>query len=46
MNTRMTTPYPDVVIGNPVQLEKKKKAIRAAGLSTVQVPLSTFVSCF
>ncbi|KAG0614157.1 hypothetical protein M758_6G155200 [Ceratodon purpureus] len=37
MNPRMTTPYPDVIIGNPVQLEKKKQAIRAAGLSTLQV---------
>ena len=38
VNARVPTPlHPDVVIGNPVQLEKKKQAIRAAGLSTLQV---------
>eukprot|EP00246_Nothoceros_aenigmaticus_P008887 TRINITY_DN2409_c0_g3_i2.p1 TRINITY_DN2409_c0_g3~~TRINITY_DN2409_c0_g3_i2.p1 ORF type:complete len:359 (+),score=44.76 TRINITY_DN2409_c0_g3_i2:3-1079(+) len=28
---------PDVIIGNPAELERKKKAIKAAGLSTLQV---------
>lgn len=43
VNTRLTTPaHPNVVIGNPAQLEKKKQAIRAAGLSTLQVRLPTF----
>ncbi|XP_024387720.1 uncharacterized protein [Physcomitrium patens] len=38
VNTRLTAPdCPDVVIGNPVQLEEKKKAIKSAGLSTLQV---------
>lgn len=38
VNARVPTPlHPDVVIGNLVQLEKKKQAIRAAGLSTLQV---------
>lgn len=30
----------DVIIGNPAELERKKRAIKAAGLSTLQVPIS------
>lgn len=37
-STRLTeTTFPDVVIGKPAQLERKKQAIKAAGLSTLQV---------
>lgn len=37
-STRLTaTTFPDVVIGNPAELERKKQAIKTAGLSTLQV---------